>query len=278
MKLYLCGFADEAASAFEAQIAAAKRNGLDGIEVRSIGGKNVIDLPPQDVREIGRQLTDAGLSVRSVGSPIGKIGIADDFAPHVERFRHALEAAQLLGAAYMRMFSFYIPTGEKPEAYRGAVLERLGGLCDIAAAEGVQLCHENEKGVYGDNAARCADILAALPALGAVFDPANFIQCGQDVWEAWQLLGDRTVYLHIKDALSGGRVVPAGCGCGHLREVVADFIKRGGRILSVEPHLTVFDGLAALERDGEKTDIDPYTYPSGDAAFDVACDALKALL
>ena len=45
-------------------------------------------------------------------------------------------------------------------------------------------------------------------ALVGVFDPANFIQCGQDTWEAWELLASRTYYMHIKDALADGKVCP----------------------------------------------------------------------
>ena len=278
MKAYLYGFTDEADASLDGQIAAALRNGLDGVELRSVGGQNVLDLPLSDIADIAERLAAAGLSVWSLGSPIGKIGITDDFAPHVERFHRALEVAQLLGTPRMRVFSFYVPEGQTPEAYRNAVFERMHVLCELAAARGVLLCHENEKGIYGDTAARCAELLSELPEMGAVFDPANFIQCGQDVWEAWQLLGDRAVYLHVKDALLSGRVVPAGAGCGCLREVIADFRKNGGSAFSVEPHLTVFSGLAALERDGEKTEVDPYAYPDGHAAFDAACSALKMLL
>lgn len=278
VRFQIYGFADEAANALDGQIAAAVRNGLDGIEIRAVDGKNAIDLPTDALGAIRRRLYDAGLSVWSLGSPIGKVGITDDFAPHVERFRRALEAAHVLGAAHMRVFSFYIPTEQAPEAYSEAVLERMHTLCELAAAEEVQLCHENEKGIYGDTAVRCAALLEALPSLGAVFDPANFIQCGQNVWQAWQLLGGRVVYLHVKDALSDGRVVPAGCGCGYLREIVTAFGQKGGSILSVEPHLSVFDGLAALERKGEQTVIDPYAYPDRDTAFDAACAALKAIL
>ena len=50
---------------------------------------------------------------------------------------------------------------------------------ELAKGSGIVLCHENEKGIYGDIASRCAEIHRELPALKAVFDPANFIQCGQ---------------------------------------------------------------------------------------------------
>ena len=52
----------------------------------------------------------------------------------------------------------------------------------------------------------------------------------------------------------------------------------GGDAVTVEPHLSVFDGLKDLEQDGQKTEIDVFSYPSSGAAFDAACDALKKLL
>lgn len=95
-------------------------------------------------------------------------------------------------------------------------MERLERFLEASAGSGVTLCHENEKGIYGDTAARCADIHQTLPAFKAVFDPANFIQCGQDTAEAWERLSPYVEYLHIKDALSDGTVVPAGKGIGRI--------------------------------------------------------------
>ena len=140
------------------------------------------------------------------------------------------------------------------------------------------MCHENEKGIYGDNAQRCFELLEAFPQMDGIFDPANFVQCGQDTSEAWKLLRDRIKYLHIKDALADGKVVPAGKGIGNVRAILDDFRARGGNAVTIEPHLSVFAGLKDLERAGEETKIDLFTYESSDAAFDEACNALKALL
>ena len=85
-------------------------------------------------------------------------------------------------------------------------------------------------------------------------------------------------YMHIKDALTDGNVVPAGKGAGHVPEIVRDYLSMGGTHFTLEPHLTVFDGLAALERKGDESGVGSYSYPSADAAFDAATNALKALL
>ncbi len=276
MKIY--AFSDEAAASVDGQIAAMKRNGLEGTEIRGVDGQNIASVTAGKAAEVMKKLEDNGLSVWSIGSPIGKIGLAEGgFEAHLDTLRHVLDLARILKCRNVRMFSFYIPKGTAPESCREEVIDRLGRMADIARDAGIRLCHENEKGIYGDTAPRCADILDAVPSLACVFDPANFIQCGQDTLEAWELLGERAYYMHVKDALPDGTVVPAGMGTGHLKEILGAYRARGGEALSVEPHLRVFEGLKDLER-GEKTQTGLYAYPSADAAFDAACAALGALL
>ena len=276
LKIY--AFADEASGQIGGQIAAMLRNGLDGLEIRGVDGQNIAELSPEKAREVRRRLDDAGLTVWSVGSPIGKISIETDaFPSHLDKLRHVLDLANLLGCVNIRMFSFYIPDGRCGE-FRGKVLDWTEQMIRAAEGTGISLCHENEKGIYGDTAGRCADLLNVFPALKGVFDPANFVQCGQDTSDAWTTLRGRIHYLHIKDALADGRVVPSGRGVGRIREILRDFRAMGGNAVTVEPHLSVFDGLKELEQDGKRSRTDAYSYHSSDAAFDAACGALKDLL
>ncbi len=274
-------FADEASPMIDLQIAAMLRNGLQGLEIRSVDGVNVSSITLDKAREVRGKLDKADLKVWSIGSPIGKIDIEkDDFDAHLEQLRHTVEIAKILGAENIRMFSFYIPQGKDPADYRAEVLRRLRLMADACEGTGVQLCHENEKGIYGDMADRCLEVLEAEPRIAGVFDPANFVQCGQDTWEAWEKLGGKIKYMHIKDALfKDGSVVPAGKGDGQVEKILEQFLENGGECVTVEPHLTVFDALKTLEREGEKSRVGgAYAYPSSDDAFDAACQALRALL
>ena len=276
LKIY--AFADEASGQIDGQIAAMRRNGLNGLEIRGVDGQSISDITLEKAREVRQKMDDAGLIVWSMGSPIGKVSIETDrFPAHLDQLRHVLELADILGARNLRMFSFYIPDGRHAE-FSGKVKDWMGQMLATAAGSGIAMCHENEKGIYGDIAVRCAELLNTFPDLNGIFDPANFIQCGQDTLEAWKLLRNRIRYLHIKDALADGRVVPSGSGIGHIREILSDFRSLGGSAVTVEPHLSVFDGLKDLEQGGRSTRIDNYCYPSSDAAFDAACDALKKIL
>ena len=275
--IQIFAFADEASGQIDKQIAAMQRNGLQGLEIRGVDGQSIADITVEKAREVRRKMDDAGLVVWSMGSPIGKIGIGDDFAPHLDKLRHVLELADVLGAKNVRMFSFFVPEGKAAD-YRTKVIDQVGQMVQVAHGSGIALCHENEKDIYGDMAVRCHELLATFPELCGIFDPANFIQCGQDTLEAWQLLKDRIKYLHIKDALKSGKVVPAGAGIGAVKQILDEYRAMGGTAVTIEPHLSVFDGLKNLEQAGNRTQIDEYCYQSSDAAFDAACNAFKALL
>ena len=272
MDFKFAAFADEADGRLTGQIKAMKENGIDYLEIRGVDGENISDISPEKAKEVRIQLDDAGLGVWSLGSPYGKTGICDDFAAHLDKFKRGLELAEILGAKHIRMFSFYVPSDDA-ERYKDEVMTRLDKMINAAKGSGIILCHENEKGIYGDIASRCQEIHKEFPQLKAVFDPANFIQCGQDTKEAWKMLSPYVEYMHIKDAMADGSVVPAGKGIGNLPYLLENY---KGSVLTLEPHLSVFDGFDKLEAD-EKTKMG-YCYPSSRAAFDAAVNALKELL
>ena len=276
--IILSGFSDEIAPELDLQLAAIREWGLSHIELRAADGVNVSDFSTEKGKEVKNKLAGAGVSVSSIGSPIGKIGIEEDFAPHLEKLKRTLEIQKELGAPYLRMFSFYIPQGRAPEDFREEVLDRMGRMVEEAAAWDSVLLHENEKGIYGDNAPRCKELLDAFygPHFKAVFDFANFVQVGQQTLPAYELLKPYVEYVHVKDAQWGtGAVVPAGQGDGHVKEILTDLIGGGWKgFLSLEPHLTDFAGLAALEQDPQKRG----SALDGKSAWKLALDSLKEIL
>ena len=276
--IILSGFSDEIAPELDLQLAAIREWGLSHIELRAADGVNVSDFSTEKGKEVKNKLAGAGVSVSSIGSPIGKIGVEEDFAPHLEKLKRTLEIQKELGAPYLRMFSFYIPQGRAPEDFREEVLDRVGRMVEEAGRWDSVLLHENEKGIYGDNASRCKELLEAFygPHFKAVFDFANFVQVGQQTLPAYELLKPYVEYVHVKDAQWGtGAVVPAGQGDGHVKEILTDLIGGGWKgFLSLEPHLTDFAGLAALEQDPQKRG----SALDGKSAWKLALDSLKEIL
>lgn len=279
-KYVLSGFSDEMDRDLQVQIKELKRLGISRMEMRFLYGKNSVDYSLAEMKEMKKQLDASGVSVSAIGSPLGKIGIRDPFGPHLDLFRHTLELAKLLETRYIRMFSFYIPKGENPADYRNEVLERWQAFTAEARGAGIILAHENEKGIYGDTAERCLDILEAMNSdyVRAVFDPANFIQCEVKTYpEAYHLLKKHIAYMHIKDALAGsGRVVPAGMGDGMLFEILDDLNRSTGgeMVLSLEPHLGSFEGFDKLENAIDTSNLEE----SGPGRFEAAARALRKIL
>lgn len=277
-KLCLSGFSDEISPAFDRQLAAVREFGLSHIELRGADGVNVSDFTPEKVREVREKLRNAGISVSSIGSPIGKISIEDDFPAHMEKLKRTLEIQKELNAPYLRMFSFYLPKGSDPEQYKNQVLEQVGAMAEEAVKWESVLLHENEKGIYGDTAPRCLALMRQLssPHFRAVFDFANFVEVGQDTLSAYESLHPYIEYVHIKDAVAGeNRIVPAGQGDGHLAEILGDLLHSGWRgFLSLEPHLTDFTGFAALEQQGRKLE----NGLDGKSAWALALQSLRDIL
>ncbi len=79
---------------------------------------------------------------------------------------------------------------------------------------------------------------------------ANFVQCGQDTFEAYEMLKSYIAYIHVKDALKSDQsVVPAGYGDGNVAVILKRLSASGfDGFLSLEPHLFEFEGFHALER------------------------------
>ena len=239
----LTGFADEISPDFEAQCRHLSELGLRYLELRSAWDVNVLDLDCDQLCTAKKILASHGVAVSSIGSPIGKISIEDDFGPHLEQMRHAADVARFFHAPYIRIFSFFIPEGADADNYRDEVLRRMRELTAVAEEAGVVLLHENEKDIYGDIPRRCLDIVESVDShhLRLAWDAANFVQVGvRPFAEGYAQLRPHLEYMQIKDAvLATGAVVPSGHGDGDSVETVRALSRDGfDGFFSLEPHLT----------------------------------------
>lgn len=270
-------FADEIDVSVDKQIALLQELGIGWIEFRSGDGKGVADYTEKEAEMLMNRLSANGIRISAVGSPIGKIDITQDFEPHFETYRHIVELAGILDTSFIRMFSFFMPEGEEPDKFRDEVMRRTDRMVEYAAGRNVVLLHENEKGIYGDSADRCLDLMKLFYGdhFRCTFDFANFVQCGQDTMEAYEMLRPYISYIHVKDAMrESGDVVPAGTGDGNVAEILNRLNEEGyAGFLSLEPHLADFAGLKSLEKEVKergRTD--------GEEAFCTAYRALEKLL
>ena len=145
-----------------------------------------------------------------------------------------------------------------------------------ADEEGVTLFHENEKDIYGDNVARIERIMENVPGLAYVYDPANFIEVGEESKTALDALHGKVGYFHIKDVIrETHEIVPAGYGDGLIDQLVARLPKAGEWVLTLEPHLSIFAGYAQIDNTEMKN---KFTFKNNSESFDAAVAALKKII
>jgi sugar phosphate isomerase/epimerase len=234
----LSGFGDEIDADPRVQLAVLAALGCLHIEVRSAWGTNITELGDEELERLAALLRTGEMAVSAIASPVGKSDVeADD----EHRFERALHAADVLGARYIRVFT-YQHEGRPAGSVRDAVLCKMSELAERARRAGVVLVAENEVGVYGDRPERLADVVESVdsPALRVAWDGGNFVRVGLRPFdEAYPLLAAHIAYLQVKDAVFGGGSVPAGAGDAQLPQTVRALRDAGyDGFASLEPHLT----------------------------------------
>ena len=113
----LCAFSDEAGSSLQAQIDALHRNGMSLMEIRMVDGENISKISLEKAAEIAKTLKENNIQVWSIGSPLGKVHLNEEFklSDTLDQCEHLCKLANILGADKIRMFSFYDAYDKKAE-------------------------------------------------------------------------------------------------------------------------------------------------------------------
>lgn len=275
----LSAFADEISPDFGEQIDSLERLGINMIELRGVNGKSFTELTDREAEQAASLLRSRGISLSALGTPIGKIHTDGDFASHKKLLERIMELGEIFGCRRLRVFSFYPAAGIPRGEFRKAVYGMLSELLDAADKRGFTLCHENEKGIYGQSPESERELLEMFGGrLRAVLDNGNFPFCGEDASGAYETLKDYVEYMHIKDCDSNGIIVPPGMGNACLADTLAkiDADRDGDFILTVEPHLMMFTGLSSLS---DTDDIKhKYSFSSSYEAFAFAVEELRKII
>lgn len=221
-RVTLSGFADEAALVKDAdrQFSVMAALGLKHVVVRFVdcgeGAKNVIELSHRELASVREKLAEYDLRVSSIGSPIGKIRIADiddgtsnrfvPFAEYLERdVSRAIDTACKLECRLVRGFSFYPPRGSSPHEWLSLAVDHLGQIADRCQEAGVVFGLEVEANLVGHTGDLLAEIFRQVNsrALVLVFDGGNLVTQGHS--SASVLMQFRAMlpglgWMHIKDS------------------------------------------------------------------------------
>jgi len=224
--LTLCLITDEVSLSLNEGLAFARAEGIGTVDLRVIDGRNVLALTRSELAGAAQRVRAAGLSVSCICTPLlkwsppGKVSRAkgDQFGfelgdrPPGVVYAQAFEAAEVLGARNLRIFSYLAYDGYRMDDLRGPIENLLVG----AEKYDMKLHVENE-GVC--NIAGLAELEALVtayrhPRLRALPDVANAYRTGlaPSAADLARLL-PFTDILHVKDyANAARRFVAVGDG------------------------------------------------------------------
>ncbi len=220
-QVILSGFADEASARKAAveQFAAFAALGLQYYSIRFIdvgsGIKNAMKLTRPEIQKVRRLQGEFGLSVSSLGSPIGKVklrdvddGTTNAYVP-LKRYlagdvARACRLAHALGTRLIRGFSFYHPKGTDPREHLPQAVDQLGQIAEVCHREELIFGLEVEANLVGSTGFLLAEIYRQVshPALVLVFDAANLIVQGYgaaEILEQFKAMQPGLGWVHVKD-------------------------------------------------------------------------------
>jgi len=240
-------FADEVSTDFLEQLRFLQSQQIGYIELRFVNKKNSLDLTKDELAEVKMMLNDYGIKVSAIASPIGKVKIDQPFAPHFDRYKHAVALAHYFDTSLIRVFSYYPPEGsDRPiEDFRTEVMERMAMKAAYLNGTGITMVHENESHIYGHSAENCADIMKTVnsPHLKLAYDPANFVwgdNITDNVNRCFPIMQPYVVHVHIKDWKIGSKDIGSmpGEGDGQIDKLFKELadMKYNG-FITMEPHL-----------------------------------------
>ena len=214
----LAAITDEFSPDLDEALDAMVSGGMTGVELRTINGRNIVDLSDAAVDAVCDSVAARGMTVVSLASPLLKC-VLPDAPPLDTRFqqdafasRHtfedqprltdrALEIAERTGARMIRVFSYWRTVD--PAQCFDAIVTALDGLARQAQPRGLLIGLENEHACNVGTAAETARVLKAVshPALGVIWDPANALVAGEVPYpDGYRLLEPaRIIHVHAKD-------------------------------------------------------------------------------
>ena len=231
---------DEISQDFDHVCSVVSRDfGLNWIELRSMWGKNTMDLSDAQIAEAKKILAKYNLQVTDIASPLFKTdwpgaprspyGSKGDMHGAVEvAFKHqdelldrAISLAKQFSTGKVRCFDFWRLDDVAP--YRAAIDEKLRSAAEVAGKQDILLVLENEFECNTATGREAARTLSAVPSphLALNWDPANAVMRGElDAFPAaWETLPkNRIHHCQVKNAVKNadGKIEWSPVGKGFI--------------------------------------------------------------
>ena len=254
----LCVITDEISQDLAHALDVCAEEGVSTVELRAVGGANIVSHDDGSLEKIGAMLDRRGLCVGAIASPFFKCHLRGEGAPEGathfaapasreeqwEILERSFEVARLFGARIVRSFSFWRvpdPSGVRDEV--AGVISEAARRTDEA---GLTLGLENEHACNVATGAEARWVLdrAASPALGVILDPGNEAAMGSEPFPGgYEQVRGRVVHVHLKDMDVDGNWTRMGAGvidyAGQFHALARDGYDG---LLSLETHYELPDG------------------------------------
>jgi len=218
LKFPIAAISDEFSPDLDTALDAMQEIGMEGVELRVIDGKNILDLTDDELARAREAILRRRMKVVSIASPLLKCVLPS--APSIDsRFQHdvfaskhtfedqpglaerAFQIARLFEAPIIRVFSFWRTVD--PSRCFDAIAESLTRLASQAATQGVTIGLENEHACNIATANEAARVLEQVnhPNFKLVWDPANAYVARENPFpDGYALLPkNRICHVHAKD-------------------------------------------------------------------------------
>ncbi|MDP1961678.1 MAG: TIM barrel protein [Reyranella sp.] len=228
-RLALAVIGDEIGPTLDEMISFCAENDVRRLDMRTVGGRNLMGMTLDEVAGIAKAIEKAGLSVPTFVSPVlkwpmpgkeaagGKVDFAFDptTCPADDPLAHAFDIAIVLKARRLRVFSHLRYQGYQPFD----LVPRFERLADLALTYSVDVEIENEPVCNVGSVAELAQFFAEYPeprpgAVKPLIDIANGWSIGAPPGDAdIQQLAPYVDAIHLKDRdMTAKRTVPMGDG------------------------------------------------------------------
>jgi L-ribulose-5-phosphate 3-epimerase len=217
-KIPIAAVTDEFSQDLAIALDAMASIGMRAAELRSVGGKNIVDLDRDELQRAKDLLDEKGFRVVAIASPLLKCTLPgglelDTRYPHdsfasshkyedqqrlVER---VFDIAAHFRASIVRVFSYWRTV--EPDRTFDPIVRALEKLAAEAGQHGITLALENEHACNIATALEAGRVLRAVssPSLQLVWDPANCLVAGEVPFpDGYRLLpAGRIAHVHAKD-------------------------------------------------------------------------------
>ena len=194
---------------FEQAIRLGAEAGIHTVGLRSKAwGQNLEDMSDQDIHRMTDVLSNYGVRVGAILSPVGKCDIEDsvEVEEHMKIFQRTVELADIFDTHLVRTFPFrrsgyqeYEPS--HLDEYVDLIVERLMPAVKLAESEGVVMCFECVGSTLAQTSQEIRRVIDALdnsPAVGVVWEIDVACKAGELPAEGYPFVKGLVRDVHIK--------------------------------------------------------------------------------